>query len=51
MEVIDIGVDNLDPISVNLNDSNNNESSKVNFGPGIELLMNEKNTASYPKEK
>lgn len=38
MEVIDIGADSLDAISINLNDSR----SSVNFGSGIELLMNDK---------
>lgn len=38
MDVIDIGADNLEPISINMNDS----APKVNFGSGIELLMNDK---------
>jgi hypothetical protein len=38
MEVIDIGADSLEPISINLNDS----KPSVNFGSGIELLMNDK---------
>lgn len=40
MEVIDIGLNDLEPISLNFNDSS--PSKSVNFGPGIELLMNEK---------
>ena len=46
MEVIDIGLDNLDSISVNLNDSNASGPPKVNFGSGIELLMNDKKRSS-----
>jgi len=41
MEIIDLGIDNLDPITINMSD-NNTQSSSINpsFGPGIELLMN-----------
>lgn len=42
-EVIDIefnDLSNLEPVKLNLNDDNN---KTVNFGPGIELLMNENN--------
>lgn len=51
MEVIDIGLDNLEPISLNFNDdmgsSGYGESTpSVNFGTGIELLMNDKKKAS-----
>lgn len=38
MESIDINLSDLEPVSINLNDS----KPSVNFGPGIELLMNEK---------
>ena len=38
MEIIDIGFDNLEPISMDFNDS----KPSVNFGSGIELLMNDK---------
>jgi len=38
-EVIDIGLDNLEPISINIGNTN---QSSVNFGSGIELLMNDK---------
>jgi hypothetical protein len=41
MEVIDIGLNDLEPISINFD--NSAPSSSVNFGPGIELLMNDKN--------
>lgn len=41
MESIDIGLNDLEPISINL-DRADPPSSKVNFGPGIELLMNGK---------
>jgi hypothetical protein len=51
MEVIDIGLDNLEPISMNFNDDMGSSgfgesSSSVNFGTGIELLMNDKKKAS-----
>jgi hypothetical protein len=41
MEVIDIGLDTLEPISINISDN----KPSVNFGSGIELLMNEKRKA------
>ena len=40
MEVIDLGLKDVEPISLHLND--NDYRPSVNFGPGIELLMNEK---------
>ena len=42
MEVIDIGLTDLEPISFNIEDNFNDPKPSVNFGPGIELLMNEK---------
>jgi hypothetical protein len=45
MEVIDIGLDNLEPISLNFNDDVSSTPS-VNFGGGIELLMNDKKKSS-----
>ena len=44
MEVFDIGLNDLEPVSLNFNDSGPSTSSSkaVNFGPGIELLMNDK---------
>lgn len=45
MEVIDIGLNDLEPINISLDDIGGGSSSNptsVNFGPGIELLMNEK---------
>ena len=48
MEVIDIGLDNLEPVTFNLQEDKSNEPSSsndqpsVNFGPGVELLMNDK---------
>jgi len=45
MDIIDIGLSDLEPISLNLNDSGSNGKS-VNFGPGIELLMNDKKKTS-----
>ena len=38
MEVIDIGADNLDPISIEISET----KPSVSFGSGIELLMNDK---------
>ena len=41
MESFDINFDNLDPISLDFNDGGKSpSSSSVNFGPGVELLMN-----------
>jgi len=37
MESIELGLSDLEPISMNISD---NKSSSVNFGPGVELLMN-----------
>lgn len=42
MEVIDIGLNDLEPISINIDDS----PSTTNYGSGIELLMNDKRRAS-----
>jgi hypothetical protein len=46
MEVIDIGLNDLEPINISLDDigesAPSSSSSSMNFGPGIELLMNEK---------
>jgi hypothetical protein len=41
MEVIDLGLSDLEPVSINFNDSEPSSS----FGPGIELLMNDKKKA------
>ena len=38
MEIIDLGIDNLEPISLNIDETP--KSPSVSFGPGIELLMN-----------
>jgi len=58
MEVIDLGLDNLEPITLNLNDdftdksgpssssSSSSSSSNVNFGGGIEFLMNNNKKSS-----
>ena len=43
MEVIDIGLDDLEPVSFNLQED---EQNSVNFGPGLELLMNDKKMSS-----
>ena len=42
MEIIDIGLNDLEPVSLNFNDS----KPSVNFGSGIELLMNDKKKSS-----
>jgi hypothetical protein len=47
MEIFDIGLNDIEPISIKLTDddfsSNQHETpSHVSFGPGIELLMNDK---------
>jgi len=51
MEVIDIGLSDLEPVSFNLYEPGQSGSSSraapsVNFGPGIELLMNDKQRAA-----
>jgi hypothetical protein len=43
MEVIDIGLNDLEPVSLSFN--NEPPGKSVNFGPGIELLMNDKKKA------
>jgi hypothetical protein len=43
MEVIDIGLNDLEPISLSFNEST---TPSVNFGGGIELLMNDKKKSS-----
>jgi hypothetical protein len=43
MEVIDIGLNDLEPITFSFQDSGSSDPKpSVNFGPGIELLMNDK---------
>jgi hypothetical protein len=42
MEVIDLGLSDLEPVSLNFNES----KPSVNFGSGIELLMNDKKRSS-----
>ena len=42
MEVIDIGLSDLEPVSFSLQESAPPTKPSVNFGPGIELLMNDK---------
>jgi len=41
MEIIDLGLSDLEPVSISFNDSEPSSS----FGPGIELLMNDKKKA------
>ena len=42
MEIIDLGLSDLEPVSMNFNES----KPSVNFGSGIELLMNDKKRSS-----
>lgn len=46
MEIIDLGLSDLDPVSINFNDESSGPSPSSNFGPGIELLMNDKKKVS-----
>jgi len=46
MEIIDIGLSDLEPVSINFGDSESTRKPSVNFGPGIELLMNDKKRSS-----
>jgi hypothetical protein len=48
MEVIDIGLGDLDPtpITLKLNDDDNYEPKSVNFGGGIEMFMNDDQRSS-----
>jgi hypothetical protein len=46
MEVIDIGLNDLEPINISFNDDATPPSNSVNFGGGIELLMNDKKKTS-----
>ena len=46
MEAIDINLGDLEPISLNLTDDFSTSNTSSNFGPGIELLMNDKKRSS-----
>jgi len=46
METIDIGLSDLEPISIQLDNLPSSSSSSSNFGAGIELLMNDKKRSS-----
>jgi len=46
MEVFEIGLNDLEPINLNLTDDTISSKPSVNFGSGIELLMNDKNISS-----
>jgi len=46
METIDLNLDNLDPVSIDLNNNSSSSAPSVNFGSGIELLMNDKKRSS-----
>ena len=45
MDIIDIGENDIEPVSIKINDQGNTGPS-VNFGDGIELLMNDKKKTS-----
>ena len=53
MEVIDIGLTDLEPVTFNLEENNksSNEPQSVNFGPGVELLMNDKKISANSSTK
>jgi hypothetical protein len=54
MEVIDIGLDDLEPVSFNLQEDTISDSvhkPSVNFGPGVELLMNDKKISASASTK
>jgi hypothetical protein len=47
MEIFEIGLNDLEPISLNIdNDFSSTPKPSVNFGSGIELLMNDRNKSS-----
>uniref|UniRef100_A0A6C0DRQ2 Uncharacterized protein n=1 Tax=viral metagenome TaxID=1070528 RepID=A0A6C0DRQ2_9ZZZZ len=46
MEIIDIGLNDLEPLNLHLSSDGEPSTKSVNFGPGIELLMNDKAKAS-----
>ena len=46
MEVINLGLQDVEPVELSTSDESYYKPS-VNFGPGIELLMNEKKKSSY----
>ena len=43
---IDIGLSDLEPVNISLDDNDRRVPPSVNFGPGIELLMNDKKKSS-----
>lgn len=51
MEVIDINLDNLEPVSLSFDEPNTSEQPSVNFGPGVELLINDKKISSNSSTK
>ena len=46
MDIIDIGENDIEPVSIKINDQTNTSTPSVNFGDGIELLMNDKKKTS-----
>ena len=54
MEVIDINLDNLEPVSLSFDEPNTSSAStqpSVNFGPGVELLINDKKVSANSSTK
>lgn len=54
MEVIDINLDNLEPVSLSFDEPNTSSASEqpsVNFGPGVELLINDKKISANSSTK
>lgn len=54
MEVIDINLDNLEPVSLSFDEPNTSSASaqpSVNFGPGVELLINDKKISANSSTK
>ena len=50
MEVIDINLDNLEPVSLSFDEPKSGPPS-MNFGPGVELLMNDKKISANSSTK
>lgn len=46
MDIIDIGENDIESVSIKINDETNTSTPSVNFGDGIELLMNDKKKTS-----
>ena len=51
MEVIDINLDNLEPVSLSFDEPKTSGPPSMNFGPGVELLMNDKKISANSSTK